>query len=197
MQSPGPFRYDDRREGGTIINRRFFHTLVLAGLALAVGVPGRVMGARAAAGFAGKVVGVHDGDTFTILHEGKAEKVRVNGIDCPELGQPFGKNAKQYASGLIFGRVVTVTVFGRDRYGRTIGDALLADGRCLSKELVRAGLAWQYRQYSKDKDLAALEAEARFSRRGLWADARPVAPWDWRKAAREKSAARAALHSVL
>lgn len=155
------------------------------------------MGARAAAGFAGKVVGVHDGDTFTILHEGKAEKVRVNGIDCPELGQPFGKNAKQYASGLIFGRVVTVTVFGRDRYGRTIGDALLADGRTLSREMVRAGLAWQYRQYSKDKDLAALEAEARTSKRGLWADARPVAPWNWRRAAREKSAARAALHSVL
>ena len=166
--------------------------LVLAGLLLAAGVPGRVTAARVAAGFTGKVVGVHDGDTFTILHEGKTKKVRVNGIDCPEIGQPFGKNAKQYASGLIFGRVVTVVVFGRDRYGRTIGDAVLADGRILSKEMVRAGLAWQYRQYSKDKELAALEADARFTKRGLWVDARPVAPWDWRKAAREKSAARAA-----
>jgi micrococcal nuclease len=150
------------------------------------------MAAKEIAGFTGKVVGVHDGDTFTILHDGKAEKVRVNGIDCPEIGQPFGRNAKAYASGLIFGRVVTVTVFGRDRYGRTVGDALLADGRTLSAEMVRAGLAWQYRQYSKDRDLAALEAEARTSKRGLWADERAVAPWDWRKASREKSAARAA-----
>jgi endonuclease YncB( thermonuclease family) len=165
--------------------------LVLASLLIAAGAPGRVGAARVTPGFTGKVVGVYDGDTFTILHEGKAKKVRVNGIDCPEMGQPFGKNAKQYASGLIFGRVVTVSVFGRDRYGRTIGDAALADGRILSKEMVRAGMAWQYWQYSKDKDLAALEAEARSSKRGLWADARPVAPWDWRKASREKSAARA------
>jgi micrococcal nuclease len=155
-------------------------------------MPVRAMAAKKIAGFTGKVVGVHDGDTFTILHEGKAKKVRVNGIDCPEMGQPFGKNAKQYASGLIFGRVVTVSVFGRDRYGRTIGDAVLADGRSLSREMVRAGFAWQYREYSKDKGLAALETEARSSKRGLWADARPVAPWDWRKAPREKSTARAA-----
>lgn len=168
------------------------HTLVFAGLLLAGGVPAGALVGKTPAGFTGKVVGVQDGDTFTILHEGKAKKVRVNGIDCPEIGQPFGKNAKQYASGLIFGRVVTLSVFGRDRYGRTIGDAVLADGRILSKEMVRAGLAWQYRQYSKDKELAALEADARSSKRGLWADARPVAPWDWRKASREKSAARAA-----
>lgn len=150
------------------------------------------MAAKEAAGFTGKVVGVHDGDTFTILHESKAEKVRVNGIDCPEMGQPFGMRAKQYASGLIFGRTVTVAVFGRDRYGRTIGDAVLADGRNLSREMVRAGLAWQYREYSKDKEIAALEAEARASKRGLWADARPVAPWDWRKLSRAKAAMRAA-----
>jgi endonuclease YncB( thermonuclease family) len=98
---------------------------------------------------------------------------------------------------LIFGRVVTVSVFGRDRYGRTIGDAVLADGRILSKEMVRAGLAWQYRQYSKDKELAALEADARSSKRGLWADESPVAPWTWRKASREKSAARAAASLLL
>ncbi len=182
---------------GAIINRRLLHTLILAGLLLAIDMPMRVAADKPPVGFIGKVVGVHDGDTFTILHEGKAIKVRVNGIDCPEIGQPFGRNAKQYASGLIFGRVVTVAVFGRDRYGRTIGDAVLADGRSLSREMVRAGLAWEYRQNSKDKELAALERAARSSKRGLWADARPVAPWDWRKASREKSAARAAFRFVL
>lgn len=173
------------------MNRRLSYVLVLAGLLIAIGVPARGAANKAPVRFSGKVVGVHDGDTFTILHGGKAEKVRVNGIDCPEIGQPFGKNAKQYASGLIFGRVVTVIVFGRDRYGRTIGDARLADGRMLSREMVGAGLAWQYRKHSKDRALAALESEARSSKRGLWADARPVAPWDWRKTGRAKSAARA------
>jgi micrococcal nuclease len=163
--------------------------LVVAGIMLAIGMPARAARVKTPVRFSGKVVGVHDGDTFTILDNRRARKVRVNGIDCPELGQPFGRNAKQYASGLIFGRVVIVSVFGRDRYGRTIGDATLADGRILSREMVRAGLAWQYRQYSKDKGLAALEAEARSSKRGLWADASPVAPWEWRKASRGKSAA--------
>lgn len=134
--------------------------------------------------FTGKVVGVHDGDTFTILHGGKAEKVRVNGIDSPEIGQPFGMKAKQYASALVFGRVVTVRTSGTDRYGRTLGDAVLPDGRHLSSEMVRAGFAWWYRQYSNDRNLEALEAEARQSRRGLWADTYPTAPWAWRKTSR-------------
>jgi len=152
-------------------------------------MPACAITAKGAAGFTGKVVGVHDGDTFSVLHDGKGEKVRVNGIDCPELGQPFGARAKQYASQLIFGQYVAVTAAGLDRYGRTLGDVVLADGRSLSKEMVRAGLAWQYREHSKDKELAALEADARSSKRGLWADARPVAPWAWRKASREKSVA--------
>jgi micrococcal nuclease len=166
------------------------------GLAIAIASPGHAARAKPPVSFTGKVVGVHDGDTFTILHRGKAKKVRVNGIDCPELGQPFGRNARQYASGLIFGRIVTVSVFGRDRYGRTIGDATLADGRILSREMVRAGLAWQYTQYSKDKVLAALEKEARASKRGLWADARPVAPWAWRKALRAQSAAQRHVQAI-
>jgi micrococcal nuclease len=170
--------------------------VALMALAIVFGSQVHAAGAKQPIRFTGKVVGVHDGDTFTILYEGKEKKVRVNGIDSPELGQPFGRNARRYAAGLIFGRVVTVTVFGRDRYGRTIGDATLADGRILSREMVRAGLAWQYRQYSKDKVLAALEVEARSSKRGLWADARPVAPWAWRRAAREKSASRRHLQAL-
>jgi len=140
--------------------------------------------ASPAGDFTGKVVGVHDGDTFTILHDGKAEKVRVNGIDSPELGQPFGMKAKQCASALIFGHVVTVRTSGTDRYGRTLGDAVLADGRHLSREMIRAGFAWWYREYSNDRGLEALEAEARQLRRGLWADADPTAPWEWRKTSR-------------
>jgi len=147
------------------------------------------------ANFTGEVVGIHDGDTFTVLHSGKEEKVRINGIDCPELGQPFGMRAKQHAAQLIFGEVVSVTVFGRDQYGRTLGDARLSDGKLLSREMVRAGFAWRYRAHSKDRELAALEAEARESGRGLWADARPMAPWDWRKTSRAGAAVRATADS--
>jgi len=117
--------------------------------------------------------------------------VRVAGVDCPEKGQPFGAKAKQFAADLVFGRSAQIKVYGRDRYGRTLGDAILADGRALSRELVKAGYAWWYRAFSKDKKLEALEAEARLAKRGLWADPHPVAPWDWRRPTFDKRVLRA------
>jgi len=68
----------------------------------------------------------------------------------------------------------------RDRYGRTVGGGLRADGRSLNHELVKAGLAWMYRRYTNDQSLSDLEEEARVAQRGLWADAEPVPPWEWR-----------------
>ena len=132
--------------------------------------------------FTGRVVGVSDGDTILVLTDGRAVKVRLAGIDCPEKRQAFGARAKQFASEQAFGRDVTVIATGRDRYGRTIGEVLLPSGDSLNRELVRAGLAWWYRQYSNDEDLAKLEAAAREARRGLWADPHPVPPWEFRKA---------------
>ena len=67
-----------------------------------------------------------------------------------------------------------------DRYARIVADVRLPDGRSLNREMVRAGLAWSYRRYSNDPELAGLEAEARAARLGLWADPHPVAPWAWR-----------------
>lgn len=136
------------------------------------------------ANFTGKVVGVLDGDTIEVLHDGHAERVRLNGIDCPEKGQPFGKKAKQFTSTMVFGKEVDIQVLGFDRYGRTIGDVMLGDGRNLNRELVRAGFAWWYRKYSKDFTLGDLEDEARLAKQGLWADPNPVPPWEWRKARR-------------
>ena len=133
-----------------------------------------------AADFTGKVVGVSDGDTITVMHNGKGERIRLHGIDCPEKRQAFGKRAKQLTSNLVFGKTVTVQVVDRDRYGRTVGVVLLPDGRSLNHELVRAGFAWMYRRYTNDQSLSDLEEEARVARRGLWADAEPVPPWKWR-----------------
>jgi endonuclease YncB( thermonuclease family) len=131
--------------------------------------------------FSAPVVGVTDGDTITVLRNGRHEALRLHGIDAPEKGQAFGERAKQFTSGRAFAKSVVVRVMGRDRYGRTIGDVFLPDGRNLNQELVRAGYAWWYRRYSADRRLAALEAEARAARRGLWADPNPQPPWEWRK----------------
>ncbi len=133
--------------------------------------------------FTGKVVGVSDGDTIKVMYQGEAEKIRLQGIDCPELrGQPFGKRAKQLTSKLVFGKVVTVDWKKRDRYGRIIGKVTLPDGRSLEHELLRAGLAWHYVRYSNDETMAALETEARRAKVGLWRDKAPTPPWDWRRA---------------
>src|SRR5213594_2988209 len=136
----------------------------------------------ALADFSGKVVGITDGDTISVMHNGRAEKIRLHGIDCPEKAQPFGTKAKQFTSAMVFGKMVRVLTHGRDRYGRTVGDVILPDGANMNQALVKVGLAWWYRQYAPhDGTLERLEAEARAAKRGLWADPDPIPPWSWRK----------------
>ena len=143
--------------------------------------------------FTGKVVGISNGDTLSVLREGKAVKVRLHGVDTPEKAQAFGTRAQQFTSDFVFQRDVMVVVQTTDRYGRLVGEVLLPDGRSLNQELVRAGMAWWYRQYAQnDTTLAQLEAEARAAQRGLWADAHPVPPWEWRKGQRASSTAASA-----
>jgi len=134
--------------------------------------------------FTGKLVKVLDGDTVEVLHDGKAERIRLAQIDCPEKGQPFGQAAKQYVLDIAALKIVTVQVETVDRYGRTVGEILLPDGSNLNKRIVGAGYAWQYKKYSKDPAYAELEAEARDARLGLWQDKEPEPPWEWRKAKR-------------
>lgn len=128
-----------------------------------------------------KVVGVKDGDTFEVLRNGQTLTVRLYGIDTPEKNQAYGQRAKQFASDMAFGKSVRLIEHNKDRYGRTVGTIILPDGRNLNEELVREGYAWHYKAYSKDKNLANLEADARRFKRGLWQDPNPVAPWDFRK----------------
>jgi endonuclease YncB( thermonuclease family) len=138
----------------------------------------------------GKVVGLSDGDTLSVLREGKAVKVRLHGVDTPEKAQAFGTQARQFTGALAFPQTVTVVVRDTDRYGRLVGDVQLPDGRSLNQELVKAGMAWWYRPYApQDTTLAQLEAAAHTAQRGLWAEAHPVPPWAWRKGHREPSLA--------
>jgi len=134
-----------------------------------------------------KCVGVQDGDTITVLRGGREERLRLNGIDCPEKAQPFGTRAKQFTSSQVFGKSVRVVSVDVDRYGRTVADVYTAEGQSVNRELVAAGLAWHYKQYSKDATLARLENEARAARRGLWSDLHSIPPWEWRHGGRASS----------
>lgn len=138
--------------------------------------------------FTGKVTGIKDGDTFEVLYDGEPERVRLAEIDCPEKSQAFGKNAKQYASDLCFGKTVTVTSAGkRDRYNRVIGTVVTKEGVNVNEALLKAGLAWHYKQYSKNAAMDVFEADAREQHLGLWADKMPTPPWEYRKNRRSRS----------
>ena len=131
----------------------------------------------------GKVVAVHDGNTLALRTEDETLKVRLFGIDTPELGQPFGNNAKGALSSLVFGKSVTVLSSGKDRYGRTLGVVFLGNGN-VNEQMIRMGMAWHYRQYSDSVPMQQFEDYARMGKIGLWADPNPIAPWDWRKGKR-------------
>jgi micrococcal nuclease len=127
------------------------------------------------------VVKVHDGDTLTVVSHGTSQRVRLAGIDCPESDQPYGAEATEVTKVLALDREVTVTPFTTDRYGRTVADVTLQDGRSLTHELVKSGACWWYRKYAPgDMVLKRLEMEARKERRGIWATESPMPPWKWR-----------------
>jgi endonuclease YncB( thermonuclease family) len=130
--------------------------------------------------FTGLVVEVVDGDTIEVLQRGKAVRIRLSGIDCPEKGQPYGKAAKQFTSEMTLGKPVTVEVRHLEKDGLLVADVILPDGSVLNQELLGAGLAWRYRKYGRTPVLAALEQAARKAKRGLWAAPNPVTPWCWR-----------------
>ena len=96
----------------------------------------------------GLVVSILDGDTIEVLHNQHPERIRLNGIDCPEKGQAYGNNAKHAASDLAFGKEVTIQTHGHDKYRRTLGDVILPDGVNLNQELVKDGWCWWYREYA-------------------------------------------------
>ena len=136
-------------------------------------------------GITGRVVRVADGDTISVLDASNTQhKIRFHGIDTPERDQPHGPAAYRTLSDMLAGETVGIVVIDTDEYGRTVGVVYLEDVN-VNLELVKAGHAWWYRQYAgRDGELRAAEQEARQARLGLWADAEPVPPWDWRRGKR-------------
>jgi endonuclease YncB( thermonuclease family) len=133
------------------------------------------------------VVGIADGDTLTARcqADGRTEtiKVRLAEIDAPESGQAFGKRSKQSLASLCAGKAASIQTNGTDRYGRTIG-RVECEGVDANLRQVEAGMAWAYLRHLTDKRITDAERAAKEAKRGLWADAEPVPPWEWRAARR-------------
>lgn len=140
----------------------------------------------------GRVVGVKDGDTFEVLLEKKEKKVkgvkatketivvRLAGVDCPEKSQDYETAAKQFASDFCFGKMVNLYKVSRDRYGRYVCWVKI-NRKDLSKELLKNGLAWHYKEYDGSQSLQRLEDIARKKKIGLWSKENPIKPSQFRK----------------
>jgi endonuclease YncB( thermonuclease family) len=148
-----------------------------------------------AAEFSGRVVGVADGDTVTVLDGANEQhRIRLAGIDAPEKRQPYGEHAKQHLSNLVYGKNVLVVWDKRDRYGRIVGRVLAPEcdrSSCryaidAGLEQLKAGLAWHYKQYEKEQPVdervrySTSERDARARREGLWRDNDALPPWQFR-----------------
>lgn len=138
----------------------------------------------------GKVVGVSDGDTITVLRDAHDQvKVRLYGIDAPESGQPHGRASKANLSALVYGKIVEVEPVEKDRYGRLVA-RISESGKSVNAEQIRSGYAWLYREYCAGpmcQEWGQVEAQAQSMRTGLWSDATPVAPWEWRRGAQSSA----------
>lgn len=139
----------------------------------------------------GRVVGIADGDTLTLLDAANTQyKIRLSGIDSPEKGQPFGQVCKRSLSDLAYDRVAVVESTKLDRYGRVIGKVLV-NNQDVNLEQVRRGCGWHYKKYQDEQILDdrlsynSAEESAKSRKVGLWTDHEPVPPWEWRKARRK------------
>jgi micrococcal nuclease len=144
-------------------------------LMLALPVP-----ASAGPEFIARVITVHEGDRLTIHHQGRKDMVYLAEVDCPELKQPHGKQAKHATAAYIGNRDVVVRNLKQDRQGRITAEIVLQDGRLIAYELVKEGLAWVQPRQSKDQTLKDMEELARASGKGLWAEPNPTPPWKWK-----------------
>lgn len=158
---------------------RYLNGLVLV---MAIGLAPCALAAQAY-----RVVKIADGDTLTALDANLQQvKCRLYGIDAPEKKQAFGQASKLSLAELSFGRTALIDIVGRDRYGRAICRVAVA-GVDINKEQIARGMAWMYRDYAKDASYSDAETAAQARRIGIWRDARPVPPWAFRRAGRQRA----------
>lgn len=127
--------------------------------------------------FSGTVTRVKDGDTFVVVDSLKIEHtIRLQGVDCPEKKQPYGADATAFTTKSILGKTVTVEVVNKDRYFREVSWITYDKKLNLSRELLKAGYAWHYKEYDTSKYLQTLENRAKKAKLGLWAGDNPIYP---------------------
>ena len=138
----------------------------------------------------GKVVGISDGDTITVLDATKTEhKVRLMGIDAPEKSQDFGNQSKRALSDYIYQKEVTVEYKKLDKYKRKVGKVIM-DNQDVCLAMIELGMAWHYKDYEKeqlkiDRDLySQAEIKARYEKRGLWVQVNVMKPSEFRSSAK-------------
>lgn len=146
------------------------------------GIPGALAGMLSTLNqeIQGKVIRVLDGDTIEVLQDKKSVRIRLANIDAPEKKQVFGRWSTNQLKTLLAGQSVTVSYTQTDRYDRIVGRVFTTNGTEASRFMVQSGAAWVYERYNTDKSLPALQREAQEQKRGLWADPKPVPPWEWR-----------------
>lgn len=135
----------------------------------------------------GRIIGITDGDTVTLLDASKTQyKIRLQGIDAPESKQPFGQASKRHLSKLLFNRQVVAQCAKTDRYKRKVC-VILVEGRDANRSQIKAGMAWWYRKYQNEQtpqqrvDYEEAEGKAKAEGIGLWREREPIPPWEWRK----------------
>ncbi len=104
--------------------------------------------------------------------------VRFTGVACPKNGQPFYAEAHQFGYDRFAFQKIILKGLGHDSEGRLLAEVRV-DGRNVSRELLKAGLAWYDKRHGEDEELAELEAKARATKQGLWSDENPMPPWEW------------------
>ncbi|MDT7604053.1 MAG: hypothetical protein QOF61_2050 [Acidobacteriota bacterium] len=136
-----------------------------------------------------RVLAVLDGNTLSARNvtTGQQSYVRLRGTDAPELQQPYGAQAREHLASLVMGKSVRVEFKGTDRMG-TVEGRVVADGVDINLAQLEAGLAWFHTVYANElsdeqKQLyEEAEKDSRAARRGLWKDAAPTPPWQYRAA---------------
>ena len=137
--------------------------------------------------FNGLVTHITDGDTFKANTENGEVIVRISSIDAPESSQPYGDSATIALTWLCLNDSVTIRNYGKDRYGRLIGEVVNSSGQNIGRYMVRHGYAWHYEAFSRDFFLETLEDSAQVGSLGLWSQAMPMQPWIYRHGGWQKT----------